>query len=83
MIDGSEKRKRQLGFELQNSCVFEKRSKRMGSHIVRIWIALGCFSASFVLWRQSQDSDRGQTITAQKPDQIDEFTPKNTGIHQK
>ena len=36
MIDGSEKRKRQLGFELQNSRVFEKRSKRMGSHIVRI-----------------------------------------------
>ena len=27
MIDGSEKRKRQLAFELQNSHVFEKRSK--------------------------------------------------------
>ena len=26
MIDGSEKRKRQLAFELQNSRVFEKRS---------------------------------------------------------
>jgi len=29
MIDGSEKRKRQLGFERQNSRVFEKRSKRV------------------------------------------------------
>ena len=27
MIDGSEVRKRQLAFELQNSRVFEKRSK--------------------------------------------------------
>ena len=27
MIDGSEKRNRQLAFELQNSHVFEKRSK--------------------------------------------------------
>ena len=27
MIDGSEERKRQLAFELQNSRVFEKRSK--------------------------------------------------------
>ena len=27
MIDGSEKRKRQFTFELQNSRVFEKRSK--------------------------------------------------------
>ena len=27
MIDGSEKRKRQLAFELQNSRVYEKRSK--------------------------------------------------------
>ena len=26
MIDGSEKRKRQLAFELQNSSVYEKRS---------------------------------------------------------
>ena len=29
MIDGSEKRKRQLAFELQNSRVFEKRSKQV------------------------------------------------------
>ena len=28
MIDGSEKRKRQLAFELQNSHVCEKRSKQ-------------------------------------------------------
>ena len=28
MIDGSEKRKRQLAFELQNSHVCEKRSKK-------------------------------------------------------
>ena len=28
MIDGSEKRKRQLAFELQNSRVFEKRSRQ-------------------------------------------------------
>ena len=27
MIDGSEKRNRQLAFELQNSHVYEKRSK--------------------------------------------------------
>ena len=26
MIDGSEKRKRQLAFELQNSCVYEKHN---------------------------------------------------------
>ena len=30
-----------------------------------------------------EESDRGQTITAKKPDMIDEFTPKNTGIHQR
>ena len=29
MIDSSEKRKRQLAFELQNSRVFEKRSKQV------------------------------------------------------
>ena len=29
MIDGSEKRKRQLAFELQNSRVFEKRSNEI------------------------------------------------------
>ena len=29
MIDGSEKRNRQLAFELQNSHVCEKRSKRL------------------------------------------------------
>ena len=29
MIDGSEKRKRQLAFELQNSLVFEKPSKSL------------------------------------------------------
>ena len=29
MIDDSEKRNRQLAFELQNSHVFEKRSKRI------------------------------------------------------
>ena len=29
MIDGGEKRNRQLGFELQNSRVCEKRSKRV------------------------------------------------------
>ena len=29
MIDGSEKRKRQLAFELQNSRVYEKRSKAL------------------------------------------------------
>ena len=29
MIDSSEERKRQLGFELQNSRVFEKRSKQV------------------------------------------------------
>ena len=30
MIDGSEKRNRQLGFELQNSHVCEKRSNKFG-----------------------------------------------------
>ena len=30
MIDGSEKRKRQLAFELQNSRVYEKRSNSKG-----------------------------------------------------
>ena len=30
MIDGSEKRKRQLAFELQNSRVYEKRSNNTG-----------------------------------------------------
>ena len=29
MIDGSEKRKRQLVFELQSSRVYERRSKRL------------------------------------------------------
>ena len=33
MIDGSEERKRQLAFELQNLCVFEKRSKRLGGRL--------------------------------------------------
>ena len=31
MIDGSEKRKGQLAFELQNSPVFEKRNKFFGN----------------------------------------------------
>ena len=30
-----------------------------------------------------EESDKGQTITAKKADSIDEFTPKNTGIHQR
>ena len=34
MIDGSETVKRQLAFELQNSRVFEKRSKEL---VERIW----------------------------------------------
>ena len=33
MIDGSEERKRQLAFELQNLCVFEKRSKTRGGRL--------------------------------------------------
>jgi len=33
MIDGSEQRKRQLAFELQNLRVFEKRSKRRGGRL--------------------------------------------------
>ena len=33
MIDGSEERKRQLAFELQNLCVFEERSKRLGGRL--------------------------------------------------
>ena len=31
MIDGSKKRKRQWAFELQNSCIFEKRSRDLGA----------------------------------------------------
>ena len=38
MIDGSEKRNRQLAFELQNSHVCEKRSKRRWSFKVRITV---------------------------------------------
>ena len=38
MIDGSEKRNRQLAFELQNSHVCEKRSKRRWSYKVRITV---------------------------------------------
>ena len=34
MIDGSEKRKRQLVFELQSSRVYEKRSKRATFHSI-------------------------------------------------
>ena len=45
MIDGSEKRTRQLAFELQNSRVFEKRSKQvpqldhcmMRKHVLAFW----------------------------------------------
>ena len=33
MIDGSEKRNRQLGFELQNSHVCEKRSKKKHKYL--------------------------------------------------
>ena len=33
MIDGSEKRKRQLVFELQSSCVYEKRSKHKNTAV--------------------------------------------------
>ena len=33
MIDGSEKRNRQLAFELQNSHVCEKRSNIMGDEL--------------------------------------------------
>ena len=59
MIDSSEKRKRQLAFELQNSCVFEKRSNKFASQLP--WVAL--LHASYY-----EDSDRGQTVTAKKPD---------------
>ena len=38
MIDGSEKRNRQLAFELQNSHVCEKRSKRRWSYKVRVTV---------------------------------------------
>ena len=33
MIDGSEERKPQLAFELQNLCVLEKSSKRLGGRL--------------------------------------------------
>ena len=41
MIDGSEKRNRQLAFELQNSHVCEKRSKVVAlalGPVIRCWI---------------------------------------------
>ena len=44
MIDGSEERKRQLAFELQNLCVFEKRSKRLGGRLhekQKSWLGKG------------------------------------------
>ena len=40
-----------------------------------------CFSVFFTSYYQ--ESERGQTITAKKTDLIHEFTPKNTGIHQR
>ena len=40
MIDGSEKRSRQLAFELQNSHVGEKRSKSL---LNRFFIFVFCF----------------------------------------
>ena len=40
-----------------------------------------CFSVFFTSYYQ--ESERGQTITAKKTDLINEFTPKNTGIHQR
>ena len=43
MIDGSEKRKRQLAFEPQNSRVFEKRSNFFIHNSVLIWYF-------FMLW---------------------------------
>ena len=40
------------------------------------------FCAAFTSYYE--ESDRGQTITAKKkPDEIDEFTTKNTGVHQR
>ena len=36
MIDGSEKRNRQLAFELQNSHVCEKRSKKQSRYYTKI-----------------------------------------------
>ena len=43
MIDGSEKRNRQLAFELQNSHVFEKRSKE----VAKTDQSSACFSQKF------------------------------------
>ena len=40
-----------------------------------------CFSVFFTSYYE--ESERGQTITAKKTDLINEFTPKNTGIHQR
>ena len=51
MIDGSEKRKRQLAFELQNSRVFEKCSKGAGGWknrgLVKLEFYLKTFSVLF------------------------------------
>ena len=42
MIDGCEKRNRQLAFELQNSHVYEKRSKGKGIKLfLRVYISTG------------------------------------------
>ena len=46
MIDGSEKRNRQLGFELQNSHVCEKRSK-LGANALSF--LANCNEASVVI----------------------------------
>ena len=49
MIDGSEERKHQLAFELQNSLVFEKRSKGEFKNrgLVKLEFYLKTFSVLF------------------------------------
>ena len=47
MIDGSEILKRQLAFELQNSRVFEKRSKEL---VERIWLKIEALFVCLLFW---------------------------------
>ena len=72
MIDGSEKRNRQLAFELQNSHVCEKRSNVIGKNVWFIQISsftqlealLDNFKSNYFL-------DKGETIEARFYKKID------------
>ena len=80
MIDGSEKRNRQLAFELQNSHVCEKRSNM--SHRKRVR-TLESFLAPILSQSESEKSDTEEQGINQEETNEDRRKPKKSRTFQK